>query len=64
MSNKSKEKAWGFFPLPSMPGYKFMNSIFAENSLVFTFKAVLSVNSMEPARQSLRHLLRISQASQ
>lgn len=36
----------------------------SRNSLVFTFKAVLSVNSTEPAKLSLRHLLRISQAAQ
>lgn len=61
MSNKCKESVCEFPPPCSLS----VNSCIpisaksARNSLVFTFKAVLSVNSAEPAKQSLRHLLRI-----
>lgn len=61
MSNKCKECVCEFPPprLLSINSCIPISAKSAQNSLVFTFKAVLSVNSVEPAKQSLRHLLRI-----
>lgn len=61
MSNKCKESVCEFPPPHSLSINSWIPILAkpARNSLVFTFKAVLSVNSVEPAKQSLRHLLRI-----